>query len=69
MRLITVHFPEEYIQAIDKLVLIGHYPNRSEAIRAAARDLLKEEIFLYDLQDIYKQIPKLRELIEIKEDC
>ncbi|MCE7748397.1 MAG: ribbon-helix-helix protein, CopG family [Candidatus Heimdallarchaeota archaeon] len=30
------------IRALDDLVLAGKFPNRSEAIRAAVRDLLKE---------------------------
>ena len=67
MRLITCHFPEEWIEALDEIVKKGHYLNRSEAIRAAVRDLIKEENFLYDLK-LYEQIPKLRELIEIEEE-
>jgi len=44
MKLITIHLPEAYIHGIDKLVLDGVYPNRSEAIRVATRDLLKTEL-------------------------
>ena len=43
MRLITLHLPESYIQALDKLVKEKYYPNRAEAIRIAVRDLLKVE--------------------------
>jgi len=40
MRLITVHLTDAYIEALDKLVDAHIYPNRSEAIRAAIRDLV-----------------------------
>ena len=43
MRLITLHLPEPYILALDRLVEEKMYPNRSEAIRVAVRDLLKVE--------------------------
>ena len=44
MRLITVHLPEAYLAGIDKLITGDAYPNRSEAIRVAVRDLLKSEL-------------------------
>ncbi|MHA1275248.1 MAG: CopG family transcriptional regulator [Promethearchaeota archaeon] len=39
MKLITCHLPEAYIQGIEE-------PNRSEVIRVAIRDLLKNELNL-----------------------
>lgn len=44
MKLITVHLPDAYLTGIDKLVQEGVYPNRSEAIRMATRDLLRTEL-------------------------
>ena len=44
MRLITVHLPEAYLSGIDRLISGEAYPNRSEAIRVAVRDLLKAEL-------------------------
>lgn len=44
MRLITLYLPEIYIRALDELVP-KHYPNRSEIIRTAVRDLLIEELW------------------------
>ncbi|MBD3352189.1 MAG: ribbon-helix-helix protein, CopG family [Candidatus Lokiarchaeota archaeon] len=44
MKLITVHVPEAYLNAIDQLISADAYPNRSEAIRVAIRDLLKNEL-------------------------
>ena len=44
MKLITVHLPEAYLAGIDRLVSSDAYPNRSEAIRVAVRDLLKSEL-------------------------
>lgn len=45
MRLITVKVPEVYVRGIDDLVRSGRYSNRSEAIRAAIRELLKRELW------------------------
>lgn len=45
MRLITVHLPEEAVEGLDELVRAKKYPNRSEAIRYAIRDLLREELW------------------------
>ncbi len=45
MRLIAVHLPEKLLADIQLLVAKGHYPNRSEAIRIAIRDLLKQELW------------------------
>ena len=43
MKLITVHMPEPYLRAMDQLVKEKYYPNRSELIRTAVRDLLTVE--------------------------
>ena len=48
MRLITVKMSEIYADGLDKLVEIGMYPSRSEAIRVAIRDLLRRELWPRD---------------------
>ena len=40
MRALSLRVPPEYIQAMNKLVCAGYYPNRNELIRLAIRDLL-----------------------------
>ncbi|MFX1474525.1 MAG: ribbon-helix-helix domain-containing protein [Promethearchaeota archaeon] len=45
MRLITVNLPEEYVVGLERLISEELYPNRSEAIRIAIRDLLKRELW------------------------
>lgn len=45
MRLIAVHLPDRILTDIEQLVNKGLYPNRSEAIRIAIRDLLKRELW------------------------
>ena len=45
MKLITIHLPILYIEALDSLVAQKMYPNRAEAIRMAIRDLLKSEVW------------------------
>ncbi|MEL9989954.1 MAG: ribbon-helix-helix domain-containing protein [Thermoproteus sp.] len=43
MSLISVHVPKRMLEELDELVRRGIYPNRSEAIRAAIRELLYKE--------------------------
>ena len=43
MKQISLLMPERYIKALDRLVNDKYYPNRSEAIRVAVRDLLVAE--------------------------
>jgi Arc/MetJ-type ribon-helix-helix transcriptional regulator len=43
MKLVTVSFPDAYLDGLEMLIDSGHYPNRSEAIRMAVRDLLVSE--------------------------
>ena len=45
MKLITLHLPKPYIDALDRLVSEKYYPNRAEAIRVAIRDLLVVEVW------------------------
>ena len=46
MRMITLYLPELHIKVLDDLVRSKYYPNRSEAIRAAVRDLINREYIL-----------------------
>ncbi len=48
MHLITVKMSDIYVKGLDKLVEIGMYPSRSEAIRVAIRDLLRRELWPTD---------------------
>jgi len=43
MVLISVHIPKQMLEELDRLVAEGRFPNRSEAIRTAIRDLLLKE--------------------------
>jgi len=45
MQLVTVKMSDIYVSGLDKLVEIGMYPSRSEAIRVAIRDLLRRELW------------------------
>jgi Arc/MetJ-type ribon-helix-helix transcriptional regulator len=46
MKLISVNLPEAYINVLEILVTEGKFPNRSEAIRVAIRDLIKTEYLI-----------------------
>ena len=45
LKLITVKLPEAILEGLDELVRAGMYQNRSAAIRAAVRDMLKKELW------------------------
>ncbi|HUT80517.1 MAG TPA: ribbon-helix-helix domain-containing protein [Candidatus Bathyarchaeia archaeon] len=45
MRLLTVHVPDGFLEGLDELVRKKQYANRSEIIRIAIRDLLREELW------------------------
>ena len=44
MRVVTVHIPEPYVEALDELVRRREFPNRAEAIRYAIRRFITEEL-------------------------
>ncbi|MGY5852004.1 MAG: ribbon-helix-helix domain-containing protein [Candidatus Thorarchaeota archaeon] len=54
MRLIAVHLPERYVEDLQRLVEGNLYPNRSEVIRIAIRDLLKRELWEHSVYPIEK---------------
>ncbi|GAB4327421.1 MAG: hypothetical protein Kow0069_34340 [Promethearchaeota archaeon] len=51
MRIVTVFVPEKYIEYLETFVDEGRYPNRSEAIRVAIRDLIMSEFRLRMVAD------------------
>ncbi len=40
MERITLRLPKQQLELLNKLVLAGEFPSKSEAIRAAVRDLV-----------------------------
>ena len=56
MKLVTVHLPEAFLSGLDQLVDARLYPNKSEAIRVAIRDMLKKE--LWERRLFYQQVSK-----------
>jgi Arc/MetJ-type ribon-helix-helix transcriptional regulator len=61
MQIITVNLPSIYIDAIAKLTDVKMFPSRSEAIRQALRDFLKNELemveSLLDLSEKEGELP------------
>jgi antitoxin ParD1/3/4 len=43
---VTIRLPARYIRALDFLVQVDDYPSRSEAIRAAVRDMVYDRVNL-----------------------
>ncbi len=73
MRVVTICMPESYVEGVDKLIQQGMYPNRSEVIRIAIRDLLVDELWGEKRQSagmpLIEQIEKLTALrsnLEVK---
>ncbi|AEH23987.1 ribbon-helix-helix domain-containing protein [Pyrococcus yayanosii] len=50
MKIISVQLPPSLIHGLDALVKRGLYPNRSEAIRNAIRELLKRELYKEEIE-------------------
>ncbi len=46
IKLISVNLPESYLKVLEIFVADGRFPNRSEAIRVAIRDLIKTEYLI-----------------------
>ncbi|WP_456367685.1 ribbon-helix-helix domain-containing protein [Thermococcus sp.] len=51
MKIISVQLPQGLINAMDQLVKKGAYPNRSEIIREAIRELLKRELHRFENEE------------------
>jgi len=45
MDVISLHIPSLYLKKLEELVSKNLFPNRSEAIRIAVRDLIKDEFY------------------------
>lgn len=43
MERVTLRIPKQQIDEVEELVNTGDYPNRSEAIRSAVREMIDEE--------------------------
>jgi Arc/MetJ-type ribon-helix-helix transcriptional regulator len=42
LKAVSVHLPDECVELLDELIRAGLFPSRSEALRAALRELLKK---------------------------
>ena len=43
MERVTLRIPKQQIEEVEQMVDTGEYPNRSEAIRSAVREMLSEQ--------------------------
>mgnify|MGYP000014563270 CR=1 FL=1 len=43
MERVTLRIPKQQIEAVERMVESGEFPNRSEAIRAAVREKIKDQ--------------------------
>jgi antitoxin ParD1/3/4 len=47
---VTLRIPEQQIEEVERMVETGQFPNRSEAIRSAVREMLNERATHRDAQ-------------------
>jgi len=43
MERVTLRIPKQQIEEVERMVETGQYPNRSEAIRSAVREMVNEQ--------------------------
>ena len=43
MERVTLRIPKQQVEEVERLVDSGEFPNRSEAIRSAVRDMINEQ--------------------------
>lgn len=43
MERVTLRIPEQQIEEVEQMVETGQFPNRSEAIRSAVREMINEQ--------------------------
>ena len=51
MERITLRIPKQQIAEVEQMVERGEFPNRSEAIRSAIREMLSENEVPYEFSD------------------
>ena len=66
IKLISVNVPESYINVLEILVSEGKFPNRSEAIRVAIRDVIKTE-YLIEESLKHKNLIDINDVLSIIE--
>ncbi|NHJ13634.1 MAG: ribbon-helix-helix protein, CopG family [Candidatus Thorarchaeota archaeon] len=64
MKVVTICLPESYVDGLDELIGQSRYPNRSEVIRIAIRDLLVDELWGGKRQ--VKSMPLVAQLEDLK---
>ncbi len=67
---ITLRLPKRYLKALDFLVEVDDFPSRSEAVRAAIRDLVyaRVELVTDKLKRIQEAEKSLAELESLKRE-
>jgi Arc/MetJ-type ribon-helix-helix transcriptional regulator len=72
MRVVTICLPESYVEGVDELIGQNKYPNRSEVIRIAIRDLLVDELWgdrkPSNSLPLVAQLQKLAEMKELPQE-
>jgi len=66
IKLISVNVPVSYINILEILVSEGKFPNRSEAIRVAIRDVIKTE-YLIEESLKHKNLIDINDVLSIIE--
>lgn len=58
MKLVTFLLPGRYLEGIDRLVEIGRFKSRSQAVRNAVEEIVKEELRYTKSRKTIRKMPK-----------
>lgn len=56
MQRVTLRVPERQVEEVERMVEDGYFPNRSEAIRTAIRDMLEEHDYGQDNDSPWRKL-------------
>jgi Arc/MetJ-type ribon-helix-helix transcriptional regulator len=57
LKLVTFLLPEAYLEGLDRLVELGRFQSRSEAVRFAVREMIKRELWRIRAEKAMRQRP------------
>ena len=57
LKLVTFLLPDGYLEGIDRLTELGRFQSRSEAVRIAVKEMMKEELRYIKAKKPIREIP------------
>jgi Arc/MetJ-type ribon-helix-helix transcriptional regulator len=57
LKLVTFLLPEAYLEGLDRLVELGRFQSRSEAVRFAVKEMIKRELWRIKAERTLRKMP------------